>query len=60
MVAKVGGDGLRGGDKQQDALRDPQGGKRTDVPEGLERKPKPPYDKDAGRNEKATQLPKDQ
>jgi len=53
------GKGLRGLDKQQGALRD-EADADTGTPEGLQRKRKEPYDKEAGRNEKATQLPKNQ
>jgi hypothetical protein len=56
--------GLHGHDKQQAHLRDERGGTyeagrgarrnrtRSDVPEGLRRQPKGPYDKQAGRGGK--------
>jgi hypothetical protein len=57
--------GLHGRDKQQASLRDKRGGtydhagtspqrkrRRPDLPEGLTRQPKGPYDKDAGRGGK--------
>jgi hypothetical protein len=51
----AGGTGLRGEDKQQGDLRDLRGGTRdtgsaVDLPEGLKRPPKGPYDKDRGRD----------
>jgi hypothetical protein len=59
----VGGDGLRGPDKRQAALRDEDRGEppvmqpEDDLPEGLRRERKGPYDKNVGRNEDATQVP---
>jgi hypothetical protein len=47
--------GLEGADKQQGALRDAPGDDH--LPEGLKRERKGPYDKNVGRNEKATQVP---
>lgn len=94
-MAKVGGDGLRGSDKQQGALRDQSSNLREPIrgepaeaqrsahpsaqsgadvrgdppmvqgtapanglPEGLRRERLGPYDKDVGRNQAATQVPK--
>jgi hypothetical protein len=87
----VGGDGLRGPDKQQSALRDEEHGtfgpsegggaggrtphrdaqhgaavrgqpsmvqRESELPEGLRRERKGPYDKNLGRNENAKQVPK--
>jgi hypothetical protein len=50
VVRNSSGDGLRGGDKQQDALRD-SADNPADVPEGLKRPRKGPYGKDTGRHE---------
>jgi hypothetical protein len=47
--------GLKGGDKQQGDL---QNAPDHDVPEGLQRPRKGPYDKNVGRNEDATQVPR--
>ena len=67
--AKPGGDGLRGQDKQQSALRDPKdkawhqgqdgpGAPDPDeTPEGLHRPRKGPVDRNIGRNEAADQVP---
>ena len=46
--------GLRGRDKQQGDLVDAEAGK-GELPEGLQRKPVGPSDKDRERNEQATQ-----
>lgn len=46
--------GLRGRDKQQDDLVDAEADK-GELPEGLQRKPVGPSDKDRERNEQATQ-----
>jgi hypothetical protein len=59
MQDPQGGKGLRGPDKQQGALRN-EAGTDTATPEGLQRPRKEPYDEETGRNEKATQLPKNQ
>ena len=46
--------GLKGTDKQQGDLQNTPGG---ELPEGLQRERKGPYDKNLGRNEDATHLP---
>jgi hypothetical protein len=48
--------GLKGEDKRQDDLQDAPGNAYT--PEGLQRPRKGPYDKNVGRNEEATQVPR--
>ena len=47
---------LKGGDKSQGDLQNLE--KEFDMPEGLKRERKGPYDKNVGRNEDATQVPK--
>jgi hypothetical protein len=47
--------GLKGGDKQQGDL---QNAPDNELPEGLQRERKGPYDKDVGRNEGASQVPR--
>lgn len=47
--------GLKGGDKQQGDL---QNLPNTELPEGLQRERIGPYDKNAGRNEQASQTPR--
>jgi hypothetical protein len=46
----VGGDGLRGHDKQQEGLRDVSAGKTNDLPEGLKRERKDPLSASTGRS----------
>jgi hypothetical protein len=48
--------GLRGGDKRQGDLQDGPGDAHT--PEGLQRPRKSPYDRNVGRNEDASQVPR--
>ena len=47
--------GLKGGDKQQGDL---QNAPDNELPEGLQRERKGPYDKRVGRNEEASQVPR--
>ena len=47
--------GLKGGDKQQGNL---QNVSDNELPEGLQRERKGPYDKNVGRNEEASQVPR--
>ena len=47
--------GLKGGDKQQGDL---QNAPDSGLPEGLLRERKGPYDKNFGRNEEASQVPR--
>ena len=47
--------GLTGGDKQQGDL---QNAPDNELPEGLQRERKGPYDKRVGRNEQASQVPR--
>jgi hypothetical protein len=47
--------GLKGGDKQQGDL---QNAPDNELPEGLQRERKGPYDKNVGRNEEASQAPR--
>jgi hypothetical protein len=48
--------GLKGADKRQGGLQDAPDD--THVPEGLKRERKGPYDKNVGRAEDATQVPR--
>ena len=48
--------GLKGGDKRQGDLQDGPGDSHT--PEGLQRPRKGPYDKNVGRNEEISQVPR--
>jgi hypothetical protein len=45
-------------DKQQADLTDQHAAPAEPLPEGLQRERKGPYDKNRGRNENATQVPK--
>ena len=47
--------GLKGRDKQQGDL---QNAPDNELPEGLQRERKGPYDKHVGRNEEASQVPR--
>ena len=47
--------GLKGGDKQQGDLRNVPD---SELPEGLQRDRKGPYDQNVGRNEEASQVPR--
>jgi hypothetical protein len=47
--------GLAGDDKQQDDL---ENGTHNELPEGLQRERKGPYDKNTGRDENTSQVPR--
>jgi hypothetical protein len=55
MKAQQEKTGLKGGDKRQGDL---QNAADSELPEGLKRDRKGPYDKNVGRNEEATQVPR--
>jgi hypothetical protein len=47
--------GMKGGDKRQGDLQNAPG---NELPEGLQRERKGPYDRQVGRNEDASQVPR--